>query len=126
MDTDYYDRWWDWRIRSEIMDEKRDEVISVLAEQLEISPISATVLIEDAIALVLDYTGREAMIDSMWVYARQLATIAYNQQGAEGEASRSEGGVSQSFLTDIPVSIQRGLNRFRKGKVVSYYAPTEE
>lgn len=108
------------------MDEKRDEVISVLAEQLEISPNSATVLIEDAVALVLDYTGREAMIDSMWVYTRQLATIAYNQQGAEGEASRSEGGVSQSFLTDIPVSIQRGLNRFRKGKVVSYYAPTEE
>ncbi|MEX5141774.1 hypothetical protein P0202_22055 [Escherichia coli] len=108
------------------MDEKRDEVISVLAEQLEISPLSATVLIEDAVALVLDYTGREAMIDSMWVYARQLATIAYNQQGAEGEASRSEGGVSQSFLTDIPATIRRGLNRFRVGKVVSYYAPTEE
>jgi hypothetical protein len=52
MDTDYYDRWWDCGIRSEIMDEKRDEVISVLAEQLEISPISATVLIEDAVALV--------------------------------------------------------------------------
>lgn len=108
------------------MDEKRDEVISILAEQLEISPLSATVLIEDAVALVLDYTGREAMIDSMWVYARQLATIAYNQQGAEGEASRSEGGVSQSFLTDIPATIQRGLNRFRVGKVVSYYAPTEQ
>lgn len=105
------------------MDEKRKAAIEVLVQQLGIDESMATVLIEDAETLVLDYTYRDSMEDGMWVYARQIATIAFNQQGAEGEASRSEGGVSRSFITDIPLQIQRGLNRFRVGKVVSYYAP---
>ncbi|EPH61153.1 hypothetical protein D931_02830 [Enterococcus faecium 13.SD.W.09] len=104
------------------MDEKRKAALEVLVQQLGINESMATVLIEDAENLVLDYTYRDSMEDGMWVYARQLATIAFNQQGAEGEASRSEGGVSRSFITDIPLQIQRGLNRFRVGKVVSYYA----
>lgn len=105
------------------MDEKRKAAIEVLVQQLGIDESMATVLIEDSETIVLDYTYRDSMEDGMWVYARQLATIAFNQQGAEGEASRSEGSVSRSFITDIPLQIQRGLNRFRVGKVVSYYAP---
>lgn len=85
----------------------------------------ATGLIEDAVILVLDYTNQDKMLDSMWLYARQLATVAFNRESTEGESSRSEGGVSQSFIEDIPLNIQRGLNRYRLGKVVSFYAPDE-
>ncbi|MDN5956301.1 MAG: phage head-tail connector protein [Lactobacillus sp.] len=85
----------------------------------------ATGLIEDAVILVLDYTNQEKMLDSMWLYARQLATITFNRESTEGESSRSEGGISQSFVEDIPLNIQRGLNRYRLGKVVSFYAPDE-
>ncbi|MHB9679752.1 phage head-tail connector protein [Lactococcus lactis] len=85
----------------------------------------ATGLIEDAVILVLDYTNQDKMLDSMWLYARQLATITFNRESTEGESSRSEGGVSQSFIEDIPLNIQRGLNRYRLGKVVSFYAPDE-
>ena len=96
-----------------------------LAKNLGLENNDVAGLVEDAVILVLDYTNRDEMMDSLWVYARQLATIAYNQESNEGEVSRSEGGVSQSFLTDIPEYIQRGLNRYRLGKVVNFYASKE-
>ena len=98
------------------------EAIKRLENDLLIDEVKAEGLIEDAAEIVLSYTNRGEMEKGMWIYARQLATIAYNMEGNEGEASRSEGGVSQTFVTDIPVNIQRGLNRYRVGKVVSYYA----
>ena len=64
----------------------------------------ATGLIEDAVILILDYTNQDKMLDSMWLYARQLATINFNRESTEGESSRSEGGVSQSFIEDIPLN----------------------
>lgn len=104
-------------------DEKLKNAIKRLTDDLGIDETKAKNLIEDAVIIVLDYTSRDEMIDAMWLYARQLATIAYNREGNEGEASRSEGGVSQSFIEDIPLNIKHSLNRYRLGKVVSYYAP---
>ncbi len=103
-------------------EEKLKKTSERLAKDLNLQVDDIVGLVEDAALLVLDYTNREEMIDALWVYARQLATIAYNQESNEGEVSRSEGGVSRSFNTDIPESIQRGLNRYRLGKVVSFYA----
>ena len=79
-------------------------------------------MLEDAVILVLDYTNRDKMTDQLFYYARQLVVITWNQEGNEGEASRSEGGVSQSFITDIPEKLKAGLNNHRLGKVVKYYA----
>lgn len=79
-------------------------------------------MLEDAIVLVLDYTNREKMTDKLYYYARQLVVITWNQEGNEGETSRSEGGVSQRFITDIPGKLKAGLNNYRIGKVVKYYA----
>lgn len=80
-------------------------------------------LLEDAIILILDYTNQPEMNDNLYYYARQLVVISWNQEGNEGETSRSEGGVSQTFISDIPEKLKSGLNRHRLGKVVSYYAP---
>ncbi|WP_285118691.1 phage head-tail connector protein [Lactococcus petauri] len=106
-------------------DDKLNNSINRLKSDLEIDEVKATNLINDAVILVLDYTNQDKMLDSMWLYARQLATITFNRESTEGESSRSEGGVSQSFVEDIPLNIQRGLNRYRLGKVVSFYAPDE-
>ena len=106
-------------------DDKLKNSINRLKSDLEIDEVKATNLINDAVILVLDYTNQDKMLDSMWLYARQLATITFNRESTEGESSRSEGGISQSFVEDIPLNIQRGLNRYRLGKVVSYYAPTK-
>lgn len=108
------------------MDEdKLSQEAEKLASGFDIDTTKAIGLVEDAAVLILDYTNRDIMIDPLWVYARQLATVAYNQEGNEGESSRSEGGVSQNFIDDIPSNIKHGLNRYRVGKVVSYYAPKE-
>ncbi len=106
-------------------DDKLKDSINRLKSDLEIDEVKATNLINDAVILVLDYTNQDKMLDSMWLYARQLATITFNRESTEGESSRSEGGISQSFVEDIPLNIQRGLNRYRLGKVVSFYAPDE-
>ncbi|CDG04112.1 phage head-tail connector protein [Lactococcus lactis] len=106
-------------------DDKLKNSINRLKSDLEIDEVKAINLINDAVILVLDYTNQDKMLDSMWLYARQLATITFNRESTEGESSRSEGGVSQSFIEDIPLNIQRGLNRYRLGKVVSFYAPDE-
>ena len=103
-------------------DTAKNKAIDRLSENLLVDKQKVEDLLEDAVVIVLDYTNREDMTDELWIYARQLATIAFNMQGDEGEISRSEGGVSRTFVTDIPASIQRGLNRYRVGKVVSYYA----
>lgn len=106
-------------------DEKLKNAIQRLVDDLGIDETKATNLIDDAVIMVLDYTGRDEMVDAMLLYARQLAIIAFNREGNEGESSRSEGGISQSFIEDIPLNIKHSLNRYRVGKVVSYYAPTK-
>lgn len=105
--------------------ELKTKAIQRLKNDLGIDDNKATDLIEDAVVLILDYTNQDEMLDLMWLYARQLATIAFNRESTEGESSRSEGGISQTFIEDIPLNIQRGLNRYRLGKVVSFYAPDE-
>ncbi|KMT21592.1 phage head-tail connector protein [Clostridium cylindrosporum] len=45
---------------------------------------------------------------------KDLVVIKYNKQGSEGLQSESYGGISQSYLDDIPKDIKRRLNRYRK------------
>ena len=90
-------------------DDKLKNSINRLKSDLEIDEVKATNLINDAVILVLDYTNQDKMLDSMWLYARQLATITFNRESTEGESSRSEGGISQSFVEDIPLNIPISL-----------------
>ncbi|MCZ9310611.1 phage head-tail connector protein [Weissella koreensis] len=78
-------------------------------------------LYDDAITEVLDYTNRDKMQDSMYVYAKKIAKIAYNQLDVEGETARTEGGVSQNFEVGIPENIRSKLNRYRIAKARSLY-----
>lgn len=110
------------------MNEKSKAELEKLAKSLDIKfegneYDKLTTLFEDAVLMIQDYTNREELNDVLYSYARKIAKIAFNMEGNEGETSRSEGGVSQSFLTDIPEEIKRSLNRYRRGKVIKYYAP---
>ncbi len=75
--------------------------------------------LQDALNEVLDYTGRDELIGNMQSCVKKLYVVRYNQEGNEGETSRSEGGVSQSFETGIPKDIRISLNRYRIAKVRS-------
>lgn len=77
-----------------------------------------TMLLEDAEAEISDYCNRDVILAKAEVLQRELAIIYYNRMGSEGEASRSEGGVSVSYSTEIPSNIKSRLNSFRRLKAV--------
>lgn len=75
-------------------------------------------ILEDAKFDILDYTNRDVLIPRMEGLQRELAIIYYNRLKTEGEASRSEGGVSVSYNNDIPENLKRRLNSFKRLKAV--------
>lgn len=79
-----------------------------------------TTLLEDAEGEILDYCNRDTLPVRAEGLQRELAIIYYNRQGSEGEASRSEGGVSVSYSTEIPESIKNRLNSFKRLKAVKF------
>lgn len=52
------------------------------------------ILLDDAEAFVLSYTNRTRLKTGLEKAVRDLAVIALNRMGTEGEKSRSEGGES--------------------------------
>ncbi|MBS7132331.1 phage head-tail connector protein [Clostridium sp.] len=75
-------------------------------------------LLEDAEGEILDFCNRDILPDKAQVLQRELAINYYNRIGSEGEASRSEGGVSVSYSTEIPENIKSRLLAFRRLKLV--------
>lgn len=84
------------------------------------------ILLDDAEQFVLSYTQRNRMIPALEKIVSDLAVIAYNRMGTEGEASRSAAGESYSF-EDAPKHIYEVLNRYRLARVGGrvYEAETE-
>lgn len=76
-------------------------------------------LLETAEDTILDYIGRDELPPRLQSVVIQYAVILFNQMGAEGEASRSQGGVSQTFLNDLPPAMLRRLKQYpRKVRVI--------
>lgn len=75
-------------------------------------------LLEDAEGEILDFCNRDILPVKVEALQRELAIIYYNRLGSEGESSRSEGGVSVSYSTDIPENIKSRLLAFRRLKLV--------
>lgn len=74
------------------------------------------ILLDDAEAFVLSYTNRTRLKTGLEKTVRDLAVIALNRMGTEGEKSRSEGGESYTF-DDAPKQIYDTLNRYRLARV---------
>lgn len=75
-------------------------------------------LLEDAKAEILDYTNRRELKPIMEPLQRELTCIYYNRLSSEGEVSRSEGGISVTYETDIPARIKHRLDKYRLLKAV--------
>ncbi len=86
-----------------------------------------SLLLTDAEETVLAYTGRSSMIAGLQKPARDLALIAYNRMGTEGESGRSGGGESYSF-NDAPKQIYDVLDRYRLARIGGrrYEAETQQ
>ncbi len=84
------------------------------------------VVLEDAKDWVLAYTGRKKMIPELKKTVRDLAVVAINRMGTEGESSRTGAGESYNF-DNAPKQIYDVLNRYRLARVggVAYEAEKE-
>lgn len=69
-------------------------------------------LLQQAEEEILSQTNRTKLNDRLKPYVRKWALIAYNRMGTEGEASRSEGGISSSFI-EIPADIKKAIEENR-------------
>lgn len=95
---------------------ERFKMIAGVTDDTQDALIAA--LLSDAADAVCDYTGRGEVPARLVSVQVQLAVIAYNKRGAEGESSRSEGGVSQSFDGLPPELLARLKNYPRKAGVL--------
>lgn len=84
------------------------------------------ILVEDATAWVLAYTNRTRLVSGLDKTVRDLAVIALNRIGTEGEAARTGSGESYTF-NDAPKQIYDVLNRYRLARVggVAHETQTE-
>ena len=87
---------------------------------------TAEVCLSMAQDAVLDYIGRDALPKGAESIVIKLAVIYYNRLGNEGENSRSEGGISQSFSNDIPADILRQLRNYPRKVGVIHSETVEE
>ena len=89
--------------------------------------ILLSLLLDEATAFVLSYTGRTKIVTGLEKAVRDLAVIALNRMGTEGEASRSGGGESYSFA-NAPKHIYDTLDRYRLARIggKTYEAKTEQ
>lgn len=84
-----------------------------------------TLLLEDAGEAVCDYIGRDSVPERLRSVQVQLAVMAYNKRGAEGESSRSEGGISQSF-DGLPPEMRERLKNYPRKAGVLYSSDTKQ
>lgn len=97
------------------MAEARDiERVKLLTGETNENLIEA--YLEEAADFVKSYTNRSVVITPLEKAVRDLAVIALNRMGTEGESSRSEGGESYSFES-APRQIYDLLNRYRLARV---------
>lgn len=75
-------------------------------------------LISDAGYFILTYTSQATIPAALEGVQVDLAIIAYNQRGAEGQKSRGEGGLSITFDT-LPTSLEKQMNAYRLARVVN-------
>ncbi len=89
-----------------------DKLLVLLGNPCECSEETAEVCLSMAEDAVLDYIGRDSIPKGAESIVIKLAVIYYNRLGNEGESARTEGGISQSFCTDIPDDIKRQLQNY--------------
>ena len=73
-------------------------------------------LLEEAEAFVLSYTNRTRLVSGLDKAVRDLAVIALNRRGTEGENSRSGAGETYSF-DNAPKQVYDLMKRYRLARI---------
>lgn len=72
-----------------------------------------SLLLEQAESMILVETNRTHVPLSLVMTQLQIAQYLYNRMDNQGEVSRSEGGISITYLTELPVNIQKSIKQAR-------------
>lgn len=80
-------------------------------------------LVIDAAEFACGYTNRKELPDGLLRTVGDLAIIAYNRRGTEGESARSEGGENYTFET-APAQVYDVLKNYRLARVGGSYHET--
>lgn len=75
-----------------------------------------SLLCDEAEAFVLAYTNRTRIVSGLDKAVRDLAVIALNRRGTEGENSRSGAGETYSF-DNAPKQVYDIMNRYRLARI---------
>ncbi len=84
-----------------------------------------SLLLEEAAAFVLSYTNRTRIVTGLEKSVRDLAVIALNRMGTEGESGRSGAGESYTF-DGAPKHIYDVLDRYRLARIGGRAYETEK
>lgn len=88
--------------------------VKLLTEETD--DVLLTQLIEDAEDYACSYTNRGTLPDGLLRTVGNLAIVAYNRLGTEGESGRSEAGENYSFET-APAQVFSILRKYRLARV---------
>lgn len=101
-----------------------EELINQVLESVKLRPgvsNNADELLKDLINDVINdvkdyinYSDSEELTSELISAVKELVIIKCNTLGTEGLNSQSSNGVSENYTNDIPKSIKKKLNRYRK------------
>lgn len=98
-----------------------DDFVKRLGESVAVGDVNfVNSLLNEAEDFTKDKIGRDTIPNRLDSAVVLLSVIAYNKRGAEGESSRSEGGISRAF-DDLPVTLRERFNNYPR-KVGTVYA----
>lgn len=102
-----------------------DDFVNRLGETVAVADTSfVNSLLNEAEDFTKDKIGRDTIPDRLDSAVVLLAVTAYNKRGAEGESSRSEGGISRAF-DDLPITVQERFKNYPR-KVGVVYANSND
>lgn len=104
------------------MEEKEliDKVIKKLKNRPDMKNVKAEYMqdvVVDCLSDVKDFINfrtEDVFEDGLLTSIYDLSVIRINLTGTEGTSSASKAGTSESFIDDIPKSIQRKLRKYRR------------
>lgn len=95
------------------------EKLKLKLGETTVSDDRLSLFLEAAKDSILDIIGREELPQRLESVQVELAVIAVNRLGTEGESSRSEGGISSSFVDGLPEDMRLRLRNYpRKAGVI--------
>lgn len=97
-----------------------DDFVKRLGESVAVGDVNfVNSLLNEAEDFTKDKIGRDTIPNRLDSAVVLLSVIAYNKRGAEGESSRSEGGISRAF-DDLPVTLRERYNNYPRKVGVVY------